>query len=107
MALSARLYALILAAALLYGLGAGTVYYLMTEKLAVMRADRARLVQAVTEAAKQRDRDQALLTRRAAANAAAARETASLRLRLDAALQARRDWAGQSVPQEVRDALWQ
>lgn len=105
MALFPRLYVMMAIAALLFGLGAGTVYYWMADKLAGLRAERDVLSQALEQANRQRKADQAMLARRAAANAAAGRETASLRLRLDAALRVRREWSDQPVPPEVRDAL--
>lgn len=105
MALPPRLYALGAAALVLLGLGAGATYYLMAGKLAASRAERDTLAQALAVAAKQRKADQALLARRAAANASAARESAALRQRLDAALFANREWADQPVPAAVRESL--
>lgn len=63
------------------------------------------LTTALETADKQRKADQALLARRAREKAAIARESASLRLKLDRALAANPDWANQPVPQGVQDAL--
>lgn len=72
---------------------------------ASLEAERDTLADALRAAQAQRKKDQALLARRAAANAAAAQETARLRVALFEALEANREWASTPVPKEVRDAL--
>lgn len=100
-----RLYGYLLIAALMAGLGAGTVWYWASARLAKKDAQITALQASAQALAKARKDDAALLARRARANALARRETAALRLRLDAALAAQPEWASQPVPKEVRDAL--
>lgn len=100
-----KLVPYILVACLLIGLGAGSVWYAVAGRLARKDAQIEALSEVLDQAAKQRKADQATLARLAQKNAAAARESASLRRELDAALAASPDWAAQPVPQVVQDAL--
>jgi hypothetical protein len=76
----------------------GTLTYHQAGKLRVTEDALKR----ATSAAKQSDRATA---RAAAEKAAVARQMASLRQALDAALASQPEWAAQPVPQEVLDAL--
>lgn len=58
-------------------------------------------------AQEQRRLDGLVLAHRAEANATAARKQASVRLSVDRALAAKREWADSTIPQEVLDALAQ
>lgn len=81
---------------------------LLTGSAALLKREYGRnavLVEAQKAAQEQRKRDGALLARRTAEKAATAREMASLRASLGAALAKNREWAEQPVPQEVQDAL--
>lgn len=100
-----RIMPYILVACLLVGLGAGSVWYAVAGRLARKDAQIQGLTEAAQRAAEQRKADQATLARLAQKNAAAARESASLRRELDAALATSPDWAAQPVPQVVQDAL--
>lgn len=93
------------------GVGVAT-YKFMAQRVAVAQAETAAvaverdtLAQALKAAQEQRKRDQALLARRAADNAAAARQMASLQKALAAALAANSEWATTPVPREVQDAF--
>lgn len=103
--LGARLLIAATVTLLLAGLGAGGTYHLMAGKVAAVEAQRDTLARAVQEAQEQRKKDGALLARRAAANAVAARQAASLQAQLAATLAANRAWADVFVPKEVQDAL--
>jgi hypothetical protein len=105
--LGARLGAFLAIAALLVGLGAGTVWYFVSDKMARKDARIELLGDAIKQAQAQRDSDAKLLSRWAAKAAAMHKESTALRLRIDAALAANRDWADQQVPKEIQNALEQ
>lgn len=94
-------------AALMVGLGAGTVWYHLSAKLAAKSAEIADLKKAQDVLLGQRKTDQALLARRAKKNAAIARSEALASQRLSQVLAAERAWADQPVPKEVQDVLEQ
>lgn len=89
------------------GAGALGAYKLTSGRAATLQAEKAALTAAVDALRAQREKDAALLTRRAQAAAAAAREAAALRSKLSSALAANREWAAQPVPKEIQDALAQ
>lgn len=89
----------------LVGFGAGTVWYLLSDKLAQAKAEQGHLQAGLRALAEQRVKDQATLARRAAANAAAARREAAARERLRAAVTVNRAWADEPLPKEIQDAL--
>lgn len=76
-------------------------------ELAVAEAEVSRLAAENQGLQELRKLDQATLASVSRARAAIARESASLRLKLAAALDANRAWADQPVPKEVQDALEQ
>lgn len=98
-----HIYAYAVAAAVIAALAAG--WYRTAGHLAVAEQSRDTFRDALKEAGEQRRRDTALLARRSAAAAQAAREAAALRIRLQAALDANKAWADQPVPQAVQEAL--
>lgn len=100
-----HIYAYALVAALLIGLATG--WYRTGAQLAATQVSRDAYADALKQAGKQRARDAALLAARAKAAAAAQREAQLLRLRLNDALAANREWAGQPVPVAVQQALEQ
>lgn len=94
-------------ALILVGLGAGMVWYAMADRLAAAKAEIRTLNSDLQRATEQRATDRATLASLAKKNAATARETASLRQRLDHSLFKNPEWAAQPVPKEVQDALRQ
>jgi hypothetical protein len=97
----------VLAASVIAGLAAGTVWYTMNKRLASKAEEIRTLNGTILRAAEQRTTDKATLDRLARKNAAMARETASARASLQRSLSANREWADQPVPKEVQDALRQ
>lgn len=100
-----ELYLGALALLLAFGLGAAGMYALVNPRLAAERAKSASLVRAADALMAQRKVDQATLASLAKKNAVAARESASTRVRLQAAAASAAEWRDQPVPQEVQDAL--
>jgi hypothetical protein len=98
------LIALAVAAACAAG-GAFAAYKFLAPRAAAVKDERDRLAQALDASEKQRKADAAVLTRRSAANAAAARESARKAEQLEDALERNRAWADQPVPKDVQDAL--
>lgn len=97
----------VLAASLIAGFAAGTVWYVMAGRIAVYKADIRTLNATILRASEQRATDKATLDRLARKNAATAREMASAQASLQRSLSANREWADQPVPKEVQDALRQ
>lgn len=71
----------------------------------LLSAQVGELTKEAQASAEARKRDQAVLARRIKAAAAAARETALLRVELSQAVANNRAWADAPVPKEVQDAL--
>lgn len=84
---------------------AGAWTYRQAGQLASVRGENTTLREGLERAAKQRKADAAVLASRASANAATARELASARASLAAALLQEREWADHPVPDSVRKAL--
>jgi hypothetical protein len=100
-----RLYALILGACLLLGLGAGTVWYLMHDAAVLAKAKIVDLTGQIKQAQEAAAHDRAVLASLAQENAALARKQASVRLSAMRALAQNHQWAETPIPQEVQDAL--
>lgn len=100
-ALWGRLWFPLLIGCLLFGLGAGSVWYGVSRKLAAKDTEIDQLKGAQKRAQEQRKKDQATLTHLAREKAAMARSGAAARQSLEQSL-AKEPWAEQSVPEETR-----
>lgn len=105
--IAVRLLAAVLFALACAGAGAFVAHRMAAGQIAQVTVERDQLSHALAAVAEQRQKDLALLARRTKENAAAARQMAELRQRLDIALQVNREWAETVVPKEVQDALAQ
>lgn len=93
------------AAALLVGLGAGTVWYWLSGRIAELKADKKELNTQLQAAANARRAEQQISSKRAAVRQQRAGETAASDAKVRDAISANREWADQPLPQGVRDAL--
>jgi hypothetical protein len=100
-----KLWAYAAVALLLVGFGAGTVWYLLADTNAELKADRKELNSQLAKAASARVAEREVSTKRAAVRHTRAAETAASAAKDAAAIKANREWAETPLPQEVQDAL--
>lgn len=99
------IYAYILIACALLGLGAGLCWYALAGTLARQKAQISTMTQAARTLSDAAKKDRALVARLSSEKAALARSDALARQSLERSLAAQPDWASQPVPKEVQDAL--
>ena len=95
----------VLAASLIAGFAAGTVWYAMNKRLAAKAEEIRTLNGTLQRLSEQRATDKATLDRLARKNAATARLAAQAQQRLGSAVRQNPDWANTPVPQSIQDAL--
>lgn len=99
------LYACI--ALILIGLGAGSVWYFLSGRIAALQAERKELSTQLERAASARKAEMVISAKRAATRQARAAEAATSEARDATALRANPAWADAPLPKEVADALAQ
>lgn len=102
--LTKYLIAAIVALSLALG-GMGYLFKRQIAQTAKAVAEAQQSAEALKTAQAALERQRALSAKLSKEKAATAREGASLRLQLDRALSAHKEWADQPVPKEVQDAL--
>jgi len=104
-ALGARFGIYAAVALILIGLGAGTCWYFVADRIAKLQADRKELTSQLARAASARKVEQQISQQRAATRQKRAAEGASSAAKDAAALDANPQWAATPLPKEIRDAL--
>lgn len=99
------LYAAI--ALVLIGLGAGTVWYMLSGTIAQLKTDKRELETLARKAAEAKKAERIVLQQRATVRQQRVTESVAIHARDDSALAAHKAWADEPLPQEVRDALAQ
>jgi hypothetical protein len=95
----------ILAGSLVAGFAAGTVWYIMADRVSRARAEIRTLNGTILRAVEQRARDKLAMDQLARRNAAISRKHALSEAALQRALTANPDWAAQPVPKEIYETL--